>query len=263
MDPITRRRFLWMLGGAAGLGGWAIWQRFGEASLVDVATPTTVMPATLKPTSTAASTTAPPPPTTTTTSPPAVALEVIGRNGWGAREPIVEYGSHTIEQLTIHHTAVELANDSQAPSRLRGHQAYHQQQGWADIAYHFAIDRLGNVYEARPYSAPGDTFTNYDPAGHFLPVLEGDYNTQQPTEPQVESLVLLLAWAASEFGVDPATIGGHRDHASTTCPGDNLYRFIIEGSLEQRVRDRLEAGGVDLSVVRGDAATVRVAEIEA
>lgn len=262
MDPITRRRFLWMLGGAAGLGGWAVWQRFGEA-LPEGAAPTTIAQTTVTPSPTAVSTTAPPPPTTTTTNPPPVVLEVIGRNGWGAREPIVEYGSHTIERLTIHHTAVELADDSQAPSRLRGHQAYHQQQGWADIAYHFAIDRHGNVYEARPFSAPGDTFTNYDPAGHFLPVLEGDYNIQQPTETQIDALVLLLAWAASEFGVDPATISGHRDHASTTCPGDHLYRVIVAGSLEQRVRERIEVGGVELSFLRGDAAVARVAEIEA
>ena len=260
MDPITRRRFLWMLGGAAGLGGWAVWQRFGEASL-EGAAPTTLTSAVATPTSAPATTV--PAPATTTTIPPSVVLEVIGRDGWGARDPIVDYGKHTIERLTIHHTAVELVENSQAPSRLRGHQAFHQQQGWADLAYHFAVDRAGNVYEARPYSAPGDTFTNYDPAGHFLPVLEGDYSVQQPTDPQIEALVLLLAWATSEFGVDPATIGGHRDHASTTCPGDHLYGFITDGSLEQRVRDRIRTGGVNLALLEGDAAVDRVAQIEA
>jgi hypothetical protein len=86
---------------------------------------------------------------------------------------------------------VVLTENRLAPARLRDHQAYHQGQGWADLAYHFAIDRDGNVYEARPYSAPGDTFTNYDPAGHFLPVLEGDYREQEPTDRQLESWVLL------------------------------------------------------------------------
>ena len=190
-------------------------------------------------------------------------LEVIERQGWGARPATREYGTHVIDRLTVHHTAVVLADDSQAPVRLRGHQAFHQEQGWPDIAYHFAIDRRGNVYEARPFSAPGDTFTNYNPAGHFLPVLEGDYGEQSPTDPQIESLVRLLAWAADQFDVDAATIGGHRDLAATTCPGDQVYALIADGSIRQRVVARLESGGVEMTFLRGEAATARVGAIEA
>jgi hypothetical protein len=192
-----------------------------------------------------------------------VVLEVIERQGWAARPATGEYGTHVIDLLTIHHTAVVLAENNQAPARLRGHQAFHQQQGWPDVAYHFAIDRRGNVYEARPFSAPGDTFTNYNPAGHFLPVLEGDYGEQSPTDPQIESLVRLLAWAADQFDVDPAAIGGHRDFAATTCPGDRVYTLIADGSIRQRVVERLESGGVEMAFLRGEAATARVEAIEA
>jgi hypothetical protein len=167
-----------------------------------------------------------------------------------------------IERLTVHHTAVELLDNRDAPGRLRGHQRFHLDQGWPDIAYHFAIDRAGNVYEARPYAAPGDTFTDYDPAGHFLPVLEGDFDKQEPTEPQIESLVLLLAWAVAEFDVAATTVGGHRDYAATSCPGDHVHALIVDGSIERRVADRFESGGVELSYLRGDDALAIVDEIE-
>ncbi|MDF1597709.1 MAG: peptidoglycan recognition family protein [Acidimicrobiia bacterium] len=255
MEPITRRRFLLMT--AAGLGGFALWQRRPDDPV-----PTAAPVSTTVTTSGPLPTTTTMPATTTTTRPP-VALEVIGREGWGARPPVAEYGTHTIDHLTVHHTSVILTDNRLAPARLRGHQAYHQEQGWADLAYHFAIDRDGNVYEARPYSAPGDTFTNYDPAGHFLPVLEGNYSEQEPTDRQLESLVLLLAWASAEFGVDPATIGGHRDYAATTCPGDRLYASIGDGSIGRRVQERLDSGGVALTYALGEAALARVAGIEA
>lgn len=243
---------------AAGLGGFALWQRRGGKPV-----PTAVPVSATVTTSSPPVTTTMMPASTTTTLPPPVALEVIGREGWGARPPVAEYGTHTVVHLTVHHTAVVLTDNRLAPTRLRDHQAYHQEQGWADLAYHFAIDRDGNVYEARPYTAPGDTFTNYDPAGHFLPVLEGDYSEQEPTDRQLESLVLLLAWASAEFGVDPATIGGHRDYAATTCPGDHLYAAIGDGSIGRRVHERLNSGGVALAYVLGEAALARVAGIEA
>lgn len=253
-----------MAAGAAGLGGWAVWQRIGDeprlaagpSSTVGATTPVSTIDA-----STATPTTAVPTTTTARLSP--VLLEVIERDGWGARPAATEYVSHSIDRLTVHHTAVVLDSNREAVSRLRGHQAYHQEQGWPDLAYHFAIDRQGNVYEARPYSAQGDTFTNYDPTGHFLPVLEGDYDQQVPADAQLDSLVLLLAWAAGEFAVDPATIGGHRDYAATTCPGDNVYALLADGTVFGRVTDVLEAGGVELAFLRGEAAAARVAEIEA
>jgi hypothetical protein len=259
MNRMTRRTFLAMAAGAVGLGGWALTRTgTGEQAVpAPSGTPTT----TATPSTVSSATT--PPVAATTVAPPQLVLPVIERQGWGARTATTDFGSHVIERLTVHHTAVELLDDREAPARLRGHQRFHQDQGWPDIAYHFAIDRAGNVYEARPPTAPGDTFTNYDPAGHFLPVLEGDYDQQEPTEPQIESLVLLLAWAVTEFDVAPATVGGHRDYAATSCPGDRVYALIADGSIQRRVADRVESGGVELSYLRGDDALAIVDGIEA
>ncbi len=144
---------------------------------------------------------------------------------------------------------------------MRDHQAYHQQQGWPDLAYHFVIDRNGHVYEGRPIGAPGDTATDYDPAGHFLPVLDGNFDEQEPTEAQLSSLAVLMAWAMEEYDLRTEVVGAHRDYAATACPGSSLYDR--KGDLLGRMHSVRSIGPVELVLLGGDEAAARVADIEA
>lgn len=203
------------------------------------------------------------PPTTTIVLAGTGSVQAICKAAWGGRGAAGGFTNHTIERMTVHHTAAVLNSNSQAPARIRQHQRFHiDDRGWPDLAYHFIVDANGHVYEGRPVTAVGDTGTNYDPAGHFLVCAEGDFNQQSIPSAQVASVVDLLAWGAVQFGVDPSTIRGHRDWAATSCPGDNFYPLISEGSLEQAVRDRIAEGAPSVSVLCGDAAEQRVAEIE-
>jgi hypothetical protein len=68
----------------------------------------------------------------------------------------------------------------------------------------------------------------------------------QPTEAQLKSLVALGRWLTSAYGIDPATIKGHRDQQSTSCPGDILY-----AKLDQIRRDIAAAPPAPKPVVRG------------
>lgn len=266
MAPITRRRFLVALAAALGAGGvGALMSRTAaEPNPIAVSTTTTSPTST---TSTSGATTTPPvaaAPTTasptTTTLPPGP--QVICRDAWGAQPTAGEFARHTIDQITVHHTAVVLGDNSEGPARVRQHQAYHQSRGWPDIAYHFVVDGGGNIYEGRPVDAVGDTGTNYDPTGHLLVCCEGDFNQQEITADQYESLVQMLAWGVVEFGVDPAVIRGHRDLAATSCPGDGLYSLVADGTLSSDVtRATATIGG--LQPVCGDAGRQAVAAIEA
>ena len=219
-----------------------------QASTVDAAT----QPATTRPQ-----------PTVTSNVTAGAGLLLLEKAGWGAQPEGPGFVNHTVTKITVHHTAAVLGSNAKAPARIRQHQNYHQDQGWPDIAYHVMIDQAGNLYEGRPMNYRGDTFTSYDPDGHFLPCLEGDYNTETPTEIQLEALARLCAWAAGQWGVDPGVIGGHRDYAQTTCPGAQLYDDISEGSLGARVAEILTDGVPGLTYLRGAAATAAVAAIEA
>ncbi|MCP5025570.1 MAG: N-acetylmuramoyl-L-alanine amidase [Actinomycetia bacterium] len=170
--------------------------------------------------------------------------------------------AHTIERLTVHHTAGAYTDNTQSPARVRSFQSFHQEQGWPDLAYHHLVDRNGNVYEARPTSGKGDTFTNYDPAGHYLVVCDGDFTQQTPTNAQISALVDMLAWASGQFGVSAQTLGTHRDYAATACPGGGLGNLVDSGALRAQVEAQLAAGGTTLNVLTGQAALDRVTAIE-
>ena len=83
-------------------------------------------------------------------------------------------------------------------------------RGWGDLAYHFIVGVDGTVYEARDTRYEGATGTNYDPNGHFLMALEGNFDIDSAAQKRLDSLVTVLVWAATEFNVSPSTIAGHR-----------------------------------------------------
>ena len=72
----------------------------------------------------------------------------------------------------------------------------------------------------------GDTNTAYDPTGHLLVVLEGNFEEEQPTELQMKSLRRLVAFMGARHGITPEMIGSHKDFAETLCPGKHLQELI-------------------------------------
>jgi hypothetical protein len=163
----------------------------------------------------------------------------ICRRSWGAKPRSGSYRRHSIVRVTVHHSGVAFYDNRRAPARFRSHQASHQANGWPDIAYHLLIDRHGHVYRGRPLWARGDTSTNYNP----------------------RALVRVLAWAVERYDLPLYRIKGHRDHASTACPGDRLYRLLEDGTLRRRVRRRIKAGGVSLRTICGEEGDALVARI--
>lgn len=202
------------------------------------------------------------------TAPAATALstasaQLLCRDAWGARPARSGGRRHTITRMTLHHEAVVLGDNRNAPGRLRQDQRYHQDKlGWIDIAYHLGIDRNGNIYELRSAEIAGDTATDYDTTGHFLVLCEGDFNQEVVSEAQLQGTALAFAWAAQTFGIATRTLAGHRDLAQTSCPGANLYSHISSGDLKRRIDELVAAGAVDLRLFCGPDATARVAAIE-
>ncbi len=162
---------------------------------------------------------------------------VITRPEWGAK-PALSFGkSHSIHLITIHHGGVASNPKRSLEDKLRGLQSWSQRAdklaggkekpAWVDIPYHVYISIDGRVGEARPWNLAGDTNTEYNPTGHFLIVLEGNFEVERVPSAQWESLVKMTAWAANTFSVSWDKIEGHDDHsAQTTCPGKDLKRQL-------------------------------------
>jgi hypothetical protein len=190
-------------------------------------------------------------------------IAVICRKAWGAKPRSGSLKRHDIKRLTVHHSAGKLTDNRDAPARIRSIQAYHQSKGWADIAYHFIIDRHGHIYRGRASWGVGDTATNYNPRGHLLILCLGHYGQQRVPRAMRRALVRLLAWASEAHGAAPRTIRGHSYYASTACPGANLQALIGDGTLRRAVRRRIAAGGVSKRELCGAAGARRVRKIEA
>jgi len=189
------------------------------------------------------------------------AIAVLCRDATGLDAPRVGGRAHRIARMTLHHTAVRHDRLAEAPRRLRAHQRHHLAQGWIDVAYHYGVDLAGNVYELRDVGFAGDTFTDYDPAGHFLVVCEGDYDQQRPTDAMLAAVAGLFANASERFGVPVSTIAGHRDHAGTRCPGASLAAALP--SIRDEAARLVGLGAPAIERVCGGEAAARVALIEA
>lgn len=150
---------------------------------------------------------------------------------------------HRITHVTLHHTgsAEPLHPHDDPVEKLRGLQSWGATaRNWWDVPYHFLLDLEGRFYEGRDWRYMGETNTTYDPGGHFLISVIGNYERQEPTTAQVEAIADLMAWAIREFDLPLERIGGHYNYASTGCPGRHLRRYLEDGSLLRMVAGRIE-----------------------
>jgi hypothetical protein len=187
--------------------------------------------------------------TASPTPSPAGKPDILSRQAWGASPPTGEMKRHTPVRITIHHTASpqnarlslsrkmqSLQKTSQSPRLLAGREE--PLPAWPDVPYHFYIVADGQIAEGREVNYVGDTNTNYDPAGHLLIVLEGNFENEEPSDAQLKSLYALTLWAAEHWRVFEDDIKGHKDYASTLCPGRNLQNILPH--LREHVRSHVQ-----------------------
>ena len=147
------------------------------------------------------------------------ALGVVERKEWGWQPGEATLPQHKISKITIHHGGEEFAKDKNPVQYLRNFQSWcRTEKNWMDNPYHFMIDLEGRIYETRPIIYPGDTNTGYDPIGHALICVMGNYEVQIISPAQLTALIELTAFLQREFEVQPTGVKAHRDYTETLCP---------------------------------------------
>lgn len=147
-----------------------------------------------------------------------------------------------ITSITLHHegSAKPLLPTDDPVAGLRALQSWGERdRNWWDVPYHYLIDLDGHVYEGRDWHFMGETNTTYDPAGHLLISILGNYNLQEPTEAQLSAIADVMAWAVKKFDVPLDSIRGHYQYAETNCPGKNLRKYLEDGTFRRMVVARL------------------------
>jgi hypothetical protein len=207
--------------------------------------------------------------TTTQVSPSAVGKPaVVSRTAWGSpdgqgsRASVARYN---VTHLVVHHTAD--SNERPAggwAARVRAIWSFHTiTRGWGDIGYNYLIDPDGVIYEGR---AGGDDAVGFHDTANYGSMgvsLIGTYASVAPSAAAQNALVNILAWKASQKGIDPLgnsyyygcarssyckpfnaggfvpNIAGHRQvtPGHTTCPGDAIMALLP--SIRSRVAERM------------------------
>jgi N-acetylmuramoyl-L-alanine amidase len=181
---------------------------------------------------------------------------IIARAAWarGNAPPrhVPEYG--TVKVAFIHHSETPNGyRPGQVPSILRSIFAYHRYvRDYFDIAYNFAVDAFGGIWEARAggidQAVIGAHAGGYNTESTGIVVL-GSFSAATPPPAALTALTQLLGWKLALHGVPalgrvpvlvtadgaPYTafapgsrvslprIAGHRDGDQTSCPGEALY----------------------------------------
>lgn len=174
--------------------------------------------------------------------------QIFSRAQWGADERMRGKSSlsyYEVHAGFVHHTVN--ANDytrAEVPGLLRSIYAYHtQSRGWSDIGYNFLVDRFGRIWEGRyggvDRPVVGAHTLNYNDYSFAMSAI-GNFEQVRPSRAMLEAYGVLFAWKLSLHGVDASSpsqwvgsktfkaINGHRDAASTACPGKYLYAKIPE-----------------------------------
>ena len=160
-------------------------------------------------------------------------IRFVARAEWGAHAPVLPMAERVPDRITIHHTGERQNFTITVEQKLRGLQAFSQRNdslasgkkkpAWADVPYHYYVAVDGSVAEGREWKYVGDTNTEYDPAGHLLVVVEGNFETDTLTTAQRRTLDALIPSLARHFHIETSKLAAHRDFAVTKCPGRNLY----------------------------------------
>lgn len=164
-------------------------------------------------------------------------LRFVPRTAWGAHAPVLPMTVHVPNRLTIHHTATVQNPSRSIEAKMAGLQAFSQRDdslasgkkkpAWADVPYHYYVAVDGAVAEGREWQYVGDTNTEYNteynPEGHLLVVVEGNFETDTLTLAQRRTLDAVIPALARHFRITDSMLAGHRDFANTLCPGENLY----------------------------------------
>ena len=171
-------------------------------------------------------------------------FKLVEREAWGWKVNTTSLPEHRIEKITIHHGGEKFPDDRDPLQYLRALQSWSRSdKGWIDIPYHYVIDLKGTVYEARPVRYPGDTNTSYDPTGHVLIQVVGNYEDRKLSAAQLTAVIQLSAMLARRHEVPVSNIRGHQDYApgETVCPGENIYRYLRDGTITDGVAQLLFA----------------------
>jgi N-acetylmuramoyl-L-alanine amidase len=158
----------------------------------------------------------------------------VTRKSWGARPPsgTTSLNRSKVKGIAVHYTASnadEQAEHKNCAARVRGIQNYHMNtQGWMDIAYNFIVCKHGYIFVGRGwFNRSAAQGTNQGNSEYLAVCFLGDDTKSRDdvTDAGREAFIRVF----KRFNVwyrRKAVLRPHSAFTSTSCPGDELRRWI-------------------------------------
>ena len=136
-------------------------------------------------------------------------------------------------RITIHHTADPFYSRSrhETAAEIQRIQRFHQQERrWADIGYHYVVDRAGRIWQGRDARYQGAHAGGVANQGNIGIVVLGNYLEQGMTAVQRRRLTDLVERLAAYLHIRPSQVYTHGEiaHGKTDCPGPALTRCVYQ-----------------------------------
>lgn len=158
----------------------------------------------------------------------------IRRSAWSRGEPNTREMDPMLPPkfITIHHDGINPfwgTSEMESKARLELVRNGHRGRGWADIGYHYVVDRAGRVWQARDVTKWQGAHVKNRNENNIGVMCLGNFCDQSPSAAQVDALNRTVAQLRGYYRISPGAVYTHREWqgAHTVCPGDYLQAKVL------------------------------------
>lgn len=176
----------------------------------------------------------------------ALPARYVSRSSWGARKPASTQAlpASVVDEIVFHYSGMdsdEQAGHAACAGRVRAIQAFHMDdpdREWSDIAYSLLVCKHGYVFEGRGIERR--TAATGDDNDHTLAIcFLGDDTAGRDDVTNLGRQGLVDATRYVQAARPRARkLSGHRDHMTTSCPGDEIEAYIKSPGFRKQLQLR-------------------------
>jgi hypothetical protein len=155
-------------------------------------------------------------------------MKFVSREQWGARPPKYQWSPlRKVKGIVVHHSGVR--GGPHGADAVRSFERHHMDtRGWNAIAYNWLVDSDGTVYEGRGSGVMGGATRGKNSSTESICYI--GFGDVFPVD-AVEGIRSVIAHLQLKYGYG-LFVKGHRDFASTACPGEAVYAWLQAGAEE-------------------------------
>ncbi|HUO10236.1 MAG TPA: peptidoglycan recognition family protein [Phycisphaerae bacterium] len=163
---------------------------------------------------------------------PANTYGILPRSMWARGGPDMSRVDpmNGVKLITFHHSGDPKpfwASDfGETAQHLEYVREYHRSRNFQDIGYHFAIDRVGRVWQLRSLKFQGQ-HVRYNNEHNVGVVVLGNFDMQPMTQQQKDKVRIFGTLLRKQYSLPISRVYTHQEIVSTECPGHGMQPYMV------------------------------------